>query len=92
MAAVLGFGYQLELNRMGKNYLYDVLSWLQRQATSNRDFILTLKAVDRKHPSLAQGLVFGSVRHRDQGGWNSPQERGSPVILLAAYDFPLLAK
>ena len=54
IAAVLGFGYQPALNRMGKDYLYDVLPWLQRQATSSRDSILTPKAADRKRPSLAQ--------------------------------------
>ena len=31
MAAVLGFGYRIALSRMGKDYLYDVLPWVQRQ-------------------------------------------------------------
>jgi len=35
IAAVLSFGYQLALNHMGKDCLYDVLPWLQGQATSH---------------------------------------------------------
>ena len=31
IAAVLGFGYHLALNRMGKDCLYDVLPWFQGQ-------------------------------------------------------------
>ena len=56
IAAVLGFGYQLALNRMGTDYWYDVLPSLQRQATSSRDSILTPIAADRKRPFWAQGL------------------------------------
>ena len=37
MAAMLGFDYQIALNRMGKGYLCDVLPWLKRHGCQMRD-------------------------------------------------------